>query len=852
MKKLDENETKVDCDSSIKTFVVNERNNLAIILLDNETIIVFDVALNKKIEHQNEMKYNPFEIIFIHLGALWLGTWTPQSNELLFNIQQINDFTLISCTSKLDTGGIQCTIEDFLVNRDLLLVVLKCMEQARFKIVQFQLLDSREIKQRNCFEVKTNNIDLVQCNWNNTLILFVTEQLIINIIYEERIIEFTLRTNYPIKSIQFDMENHFNFCVATDNHYHFYFFNARLTKCFCHDSLSRNSQTPMIAYKIPIIYVGQKENNISFIKCKQLINFEKNKEETEHLMSIDYDQLKKYIYDSKNQIKNEFLWRAAAKRCTEERDLDKAFVCIAKMGNVSLVRILKQQMAVSKDKINNKQNHLVLFLLMIHLDMIEESENFLQLMDERQIAELYRLQDKWTEAFKCNDNIELKNIYFQYGKQLEMENNISDAIVYYEKCGNTSQVVRMLFENDNLVELKNYCLKKQNDNGQMNNELVSWFGQYCESQSEYLAALEMYKLSEDYYNLVRILCQSGHVDQAVELVDEQLNYQPHYVNDKSILPDNLSLTLVGQDPVHHVGTLQPKLTAAVLFVAKHLESIDSILSIDYYLKCSAIRHAFRVSIANEHYDKMVDIVVEHFSSNEAQSILEKYFPDENDFRLKSVNEESMAMLYYKCQQTKRAILFSIQYRLWNFLRNLTEQELEKEERNFVLEQSELKLILDNLKEDTSLFDIVIDLILMSDQRHYDLITKLINQYGIELNDSLMGKLEAYISKHQNQALMNTIAELCLEKGNYQLAAKLFNKIGNRIDSIKALIRTGQADKIIQFANVARDKQVFKLAANFLQTINYEDTNLVEKFYTKADAHEELARYRNMLASINQQ
>lgn len=120
--------------------------------------------------------------------------------------------------------------------------------------------------------------------------------------------------------------------------------------------------------------------------------------------------------------------------------------------------------------------------------------------------------------------------------------------------------------------------------------------------------------------------------------------------------------------------------------------------------------------------------------------------------------------------------------------------------------------------------------------------------GINVDDQLMDKLEKYTETLKNPALVGTFAELCLEKGNYQLAAKLFNKIGKRVDSLKALIRLGNESLVIKFANFARDKTVFKLAANFLAVVNYADTSLITKFYTRAEAYEELDRFKRELES----
>ncbi|XP_075591572.1 intraflagellar transport protein rempA [Dermatophagoides farinae] len=867
----------VTCDSSIKMFTLNEKDCLmAIILDDNDKIILYDTTLNRRIEHHNQMKLiQSFELLFIHLGALWSGRMQQSmdnnnnNRQLEFQIQQINDFSQMSLTVPSDHHH-HYHLCGYHVNKDMLL----------YSIIHYQILDSRDLQRKNHWPIYDGeggkiNPQSLQTNWNNTLIAFTIgggnggNSNVINIIdlndNHHRIIEYKIpiqsssssSSSSPIIAIEFDSIHHHSFCVSTRQTFHFCFYSPENNgRCYRYDSIaainnennnknnsieqSEESVNQLVAYKIPDLYIFKMNNNngICIIKNKHQQYYLNKREYVENMLinSDDENHFRKYLYcDSKNDDDddedNYELWRLMARKCVMEKNIDWTFICLAKMGNVGLVRTLRQEMATQ-----NGHHQIVLFLMMIHLDLIEESEQLLLEIEPSQRCKLYCLQEKWPKAFECADKIELKNLHYQYGKQMEMENRIMDSINYFERADNVGEIVRMLFENENIVDLKNYCLKKKNE--KYDTKLVSWWGQYCESQCDHSKALEMYRLANDHYNLVRLLCHLGQKDKAIELVDDYLQQR----SDEIKLNDNID------DDHDGSGSETPEMTGAILFLGKHLESIDSLQSIDYYLHCSAIRHAIRVCIAYEHYDKLVMIAIKYLTMNECRNIIKRYFPLQNDFQDKMVSEENMAMLYYKADLIKQAILFAIKYRLWPFLRRCLQEELEKDERRFISGQDEIDLIIEYLREDNSIVDIVIDLILLSsNQEQFDSITQLIHQFGIDLNDQIMEKLEQFVSKHSNnQSLMNTIAELCLEKGNYQLAAKLYNKIGKRVDSIKALIRTGQSDKIIQFANVARDRTVFKLAANFLQTINYEDTDQVIRFYTKAQAEDELARYRETL------
>ncbi|OTF77365.1 hypothetical protein BLA29_009401 [Euroglyphus maynei] len=79
-------------------FTLNEKDCLMAIILDNDKIILHDIKLNRRIEHHNQMKLNldSLQLLFIHLGALWSGHTDNQRLE--FQIQQIMDFSQMTCS----------------------------------------------------------------------------------------------------------------------------------------------------------------------------------------------------------------------------------------------------------------------------------------------------------------------------------------------------------------------------------------------------------------------------------------------------------------------------------------------------------------------------------------------------------------------------------------------------------------------------------------------------------------------------------------------------------------------------------------------------------------------------------
>lgn len=59
-----------------------------------------------------------------------------------------------------------------------------------------------------------------------------------------------------------------------------------------------------------------------------------------------------------------------------------------------------------------------------------------------------------------------------------------------------------------------------------------------------------------------------------------------------------------------------------------------------------------------------------------------------------------------------------------------------------------------------------------------------------------------------------------KQGLYAVACKKFTQAGDKIAAMKALLRSGDTEKIIFYAQTARTKEVFVLAANNLQSLDW--------------------------------
>jgi intraflagellar transport protein 140 len=47
-------------------------------------------------------------------------------------------------------------------------------------------------------------------------------------------------------------------------------------------------------------------------------------------------------------------------------------------------------------------------------------------------------------------------------------------------------------------------------------------------------------------------------------------------------------------------------------------------------------------------------------------------------------------------------------------------------------------------------------------------------------------------------------------------------VGDRVRAIKCLVRSGDTKAVIQFASISRNQEIYTLAANYLQQMNWRD------------------------------
>jgi intraflagellar transport protein 140 len=133
-------------------------------------------------------------------------------------------------------------------------------------------------------------------------------------------------------------------------------------------------------------------------------------------------------------------------------------------------------------------------------------------------------------------------------------------------------------------------------------------------------------------------------------------------------------------------------------------------------------------------------------------------------------------------------------------------------------------------------------------RQFDEVITLCNKHNIKLPSSVIQELS---EMKADPEVMKRFASLCEQQGAFQTAATLYVKFKDHIAAMKALIRSGETDKVIKFANLVKKRETYILAGNYLQTLNPRqgDTTFdqVVALYKKAGATDKLGKFYEAVA-----
>nr|XP_021492824.1 intraflagellar transport protein 140 homolog isoform X2 [Meriones unguiculatus] len=495
-------------------------------------------------------------------------------------------------------------------------------------------------------------------------------------------------------------------------------------------------------------------------------------------------------------IKSETVWENMARMCVKTQRLDVAKVCLGNMGHARGARALRE--AEREPELEAR-----VAMLAIQLGMLEEAEQLYKKCKRYDLLnKFYQASDQWQKAVEVaelHDRVHLRTTYYNYAKHLEASADCGMALSYYEKSDtHRFEVPRMLSEDLQSLELYINRMKDKT--------LWRWWAQYLESQAEMDTALRYYELAQDYFSLVRIHCFQGNIQKAAEIANETGDW------------------------------------AASYHLARQYESQDEVKqAVHFYTRAQAFNNAIRLCKENGLDDQLMNLAL--LSSPEDMIEAARYYEEKGEQMDRAV------MLYHKAGHFSKALELAFTTQQFAALQLIAEDLDEKSDPALLARCSDFCI-------EHRQFEKAVELLLAAKKYHEAL--QLCLEQNMTITEEMAEKMTVSkdskdLSEESRRELLEQIANCCMRQGNYHLATKKYTQAGNKLKAMRALLKSGDTEKIVFFAGVSRQKEIYIMAANYLQSLDWRKEPEIMKniisFYTKGRALDLLAGFYDACAQV---
>ncbi|NWZ86043.1 IF140 protein, partial [Poecile atricapillus] len=511
-----------------------------------------------------------------------------------------------------------------------------------------------------------------------------------------------------------------------------------------------------------------------------------------YLTAGDMDEAFKSI----KLIKSEAVWENMARMCVKTQRLDVAKICLGHMGHARGAKALREAEQEPEQKAR-------VAVLAIQLGMLEDAEQLYKACKRYDLLnKFYQASNQWQKAIEtaeAHDRVHLRTTHYNYAKHLEATGQQCLALTHYEESDtHRFEVPRMLSED--LQALENYINKMKDKS------LWKWWAQYLESQSDMESALKYYALAQDYFSLVRVHCFQGNIQKAAEIANETGN------------------------------------GAASYHLARQYESQEDIKqAVHFYSRAQAFNNAIRLCKANNLDDQLMNLAL--LSSPEDMIEAACYYEEKGDQMDRAV------MLYHKAGHFSKALELAFATQQFGALQLIAEDLDEKSDPALLARCSGFFI-------EHAQYEKAMELLLKAKKYHEAL--QLCLEQNLTITEELAEKMTVSkesqdLSEESRRELLEQIADCCMRQGNYHMATKKYTQAGNKLKAMRALLKSGDTEKIIFFAGVSRQREIYIMAANYLQSLDWrKDAKIIANiisFYTKGGALDLLAGFYDACAQV---
>jgi intraflagellar transport protein 140 len=133
-------------------------------------------------------------------------------------------------------------------------------------------------------------------------------------------------------------------------------------------------------------------------------------------------------------------------------------------------------------------------------------------------------------------------------------------------------------------------------------------------------------------------------------------------------------------------------------------------------------------------------------------------------------------------------------------------------------------------------------------KDYETAMKICENHKVKISEETANAMKEDLEKERDnkikQELTSRLAKLLMTQGNFEMAHDIYVKMGNLKKAMKCYIKMGDKNKVIEFAHMCRNPELFILAANFLQNLDWtpDVIKVIVSFFNKAKAYYNLSQF----------
>lgn len=330
-----------------------------------------------------------------------------------------------------------------------------------------------------------------------------------------------------------------------------------------------------------------------------------------------------------------------------------------------------------------------------------------------------------------------------------------------------------------------------------NPEMLKWWGQYIESTGDIESALKVYQKAEDWFSQVKILCFLGKLSKADTIARQ--------CGDK----------------------------AACYHLARHYENIGKYQeAIQFYTKSQTYSNAIRICKENDLQDELWTVANSARSHDKA--VAAAYFEECKNYKY-------AVELYHRAGLLHKAVDMAFVSQQPDILQVIASELNSNSDPDLIERCAEFFISIEQYQKSVQL---------LAKSKQYEKALKICAEHHVPITETLSDLLtpikdDIIIDEKRNKILYQ-LGELLQEQGDYHTATKKFTQSGDKIRAMKSLLKSSETDKIIFFASMSRQREIYIMAANYLQALNWKSDPKILKhivtFYSKGQAYDSLANF----------